>query len=41
LIGKIEGNRPLGRPRHSREDNITIDLKEIVSGCELDSSGSE
>jgi hypothetical protein len=29
LAGKIEGKRPLGRPRHSRQDNITIDLKEI------------
>jgi hypothetical protein len=22
LVGKLEGNRPLGTPRHSSEDNI-------------------
>jgi hypothetical protein len=26
LVGKPEGRRPLGRPRHSWEDNIKIDL---------------
>jgi hypothetical protein len=25
-----EGKRPLGRPRHRREDNIKTDLREIV-----------
>jgi len=30
--GKPEGNRPLGKPRHRREDNIKVDLKEV--GCE-------
>jgi hypothetical protein len=29
LVGKPEGKRPLGRPRHKGEDNIKIDLKEI------------
>jgi hypothetical protein len=27
LVGKPEGKRPLGRPRHRWEDNIKIDLK--------------
>jgi len=27
LVGKHEGNRPLGRPRHRQENNITIDLQ--------------
>ena len=31
LAGKPEGNRPLGRPRHRREDNIKMDLQEV--GC--------
>jgi hypothetical protein len=31
-VGKPEGKRPLGRPRHRREDNIKIDLQEV--GCE-------
>jgi hypothetical protein len=26
---KPEGKRPLGRPRHKREDNIRKDLREI------------
>jgi hypothetical protein len=26
LVGKNEGRRPLGRPRHRWEDNIKIDL---------------
>ena len=25
LVGKPEGKRPLGRPRHRWEDNITMD----------------
>jgi hypothetical protein len=40
LAGRIEGNRPFGRPRRSRENNITMDLREIVGGCGLDSSAS-
>jgi hypothetical protein len=29
LVGKLEGKRPLGRPRHSWEDNIKINLQEV------------
>jgi hypothetical protein len=29
LMGKPEGKRPLGRPRHRWEDGIRIDLREI------------
>jgi hypothetical protein len=29
LVGKPEGKRPLGRPRHRWMDNIKIDLSEI------------
>jgi hypothetical protein len=29
LVGKSEGKRPRGRPRHRREDNIRMDLREI------------
>ena len=32
LVGKPEGNRPLGRPRCRWEDNIKTDLQEV--GCE-------
>jgi hypothetical protein len=32
LVGKPEGNRPLGRPRRRWEDNIRIDLREIGWG---------
>jgi hypothetical protein len=31
LMGKPEGKRPLGRPRHRWEDDIRMDLREI--GC--------
>ena len=31
LVGKPEGKRRLGRPRHRWEDNIKIDLQEV--GC--------
>ena len=31
LVGKPEGNRPLGRPRHRWVDNIRMDLQEL--GC--------
>jgi ribosomal protein S4E len=31
LKGKLEGKRPLGRPRLRWEDNIKMDLKEV--GC--------
>jgi len=29
LVGKPEGKRSLGRPRHRWEDKIKIDLREI------------
>jgi hypothetical protein len=29
LVGKPEGKRPLGRPRHRCVDNIKMDLREI------------
>jgi hypothetical protein len=32
LVGKPEGMRPLGRPRHRRTDNIKMDLLEIGLG---------
>ena len=32
LVGKHEGKRPLGRPRHRWEDNTRMDLQEV--GCE-------
>ena len=31
LVGKLEGKRPLGRPRRRWEDNIKMDLE--VVGC--------
>jgi len=31
-VGKPEGNRPLGRPRHRWEDNIKMDLQEVGRG---------
>jgi len=31
LVGKPEGKRPCGRPRHRLENNIKMDLKEV--GC--------
>ena len=32
LVGKPEGNRPLGRPRRRWEDNIKMDLQEVGWG---------
>jgi len=32
LVGKHEGKRPLGRPRHRWEDNIKMDLQEMGYG---------
>jgi hypothetical protein len=29
LVGRPEGKRPMGRPRHRCEDNIKMDLREI------------
>jgi hypothetical protein len=33
LVGKPEGKRPLGRPRHKCKDNIKVNLRE--SGCRV------
>jgi hypothetical protein len=32
LVGKPEGKRPLGTPRHRWEDNIKMDLQEVGWG---------
>jgi hypothetical protein len=32
LVGKPEGKRPLGRPRHRRVDNIKMDPAETACG---------
>jgi hypothetical protein len=32
LVGKPEGQRPLGRPRHRWEGNIKMDLQEFGVG---------
>ena len=41
LVGKPEGKRPLGRPRHRWEDTIKMDLQEVGRGCGgLDGVGS-
>ena len=32
LVGKPEGKRPLGRPRHRWEDNIKVDLRVVGGG---------
>ena len=34
LVGKPEGKRPLGRPRHRWEHNIRMDLQEVGLGYE-------
>jgi len=31
LVGKLEGKRPLGRPRRRWEDDIKVDLQDV--GC--------
>jgi hypothetical protein len=31
VLGKPEGKRPLGRPRHRCEDNIKLDFQKV--GC--------
>ena len=33
LVGKPEGKKPLGRPRHRWEDNINMDLQKVGGGC--------
>ena len=32
LLEKLEGKRPLGRPRRTWKDNITMHLREV--GCD-------
>jgi hypothetical protein len=36
LVGKPEGNRPLGRPRHRWVDNIKMGLRYTMGSYELD-----
>ena len=36
LVGRLEGTRPLGRPKHRWEDNIKMDLQEVRWGNGLD-----
>ena len=33
LVGKPEGNRPLGKPSLRWEDNIKMNLQEVGRGC--------
>ena len=33
LVGKPEGKRPMGRPRHRWEDNIKMDFEEVGGSC--------
>jgi len=40
LVGKLEVNRPLGRPRRRWEDNIKMDIQEVGCGVGLDRAGS-
>jgi len=32
LVGKLEGKRPIGRPRHKWEDNIKMSLQDVKCG---------
>jgi hypothetical protein len=34
LVGRPEGRRPLGRPRHRWEDNIKMDLQDVGWGVD-------
>jgi hypothetical protein len=34
LMGRPEGRRPLGRPRHRWEDNIKMDVQEVGWGMD-------
>jgi len=38
LVGKPEGKRPLGRPRHRWEDNINMDIQDVGCGVWTGSS---
>jgi hypothetical protein len=33
LVGRPEGRQPLGRPKHTWEDNIKMDLQEVGWGA--------
>jgi hypothetical protein len=33
LVGKLEGKRPLGRPRRRWEDNIKMNLQKVGGSC--------
>ena len=33
LVGKLEGKKTIGRPRHRWEDDIKTDLQEVGGGC--------
>jgi hypothetical protein len=33
LVGKLEGERPLGRPGHRWEDNIKMNIQEVGCGA--------
>jgi hypothetical protein len=33
LVGKPEGKRPFGRPRHRWEEDIKMNLQEVGGGC--------
>jgi hypothetical protein len=39
LVGRPEGRRPLGTPKHRWEDNIKMDLRAVEWGHGLDSAG--
>jgi hypothetical protein len=34
LVGKPEGKRPLGRPRHTRVNNIKMDFRQAGGGMD-------
>jgi hypothetical protein len=36
LVEKLEGKRPLGRPKRRWEDNIKMDLQQVGCGYGLD-----
>jgi hypothetical protein len=40
LVGKPEGNRPLGRPRRRWEDGIRMNIRDIGCGAGLNTTGS-
>jgi hypothetical protein len=41
LVGRSEGKRPLGKPRHRWQDDIKMDLQEVgLKGYGLDQAGS-